>query len=115
MGDVDDESPTPPSWFSYSVFRDECRRCADRMRQVALVSEKRLDLRDAKRAKRAVEIANELDHLATAFALWDTTAPEQVARERDVLVPSMTILLREALTMLEAMPNAGVLGPVRRR
>jgi hypothetical protein len=109
----DDETPTPPSWFLPRTYREECRKFANRLDTVALVSAKRLDLLDFARARRAGEIAHELRRLARIFDGWDDLPPEQVARESTAHVPAMCELLREALAMLQAMPSHPTLGPVR--
>lgn len=105
---------TPPSWFSYTVFRDESLRVAEALDHLVMVSTKRIDLLNFTKARRAKELADHLRHLSKCFGRWDALDPETVAAERTALVPQLSAHLAEALAMLEALPTEGSLGKVRR-
>lgn len=112
---LSDDDPTPPSGLSFSILRDECSRFAQRMATLALLSRRRVDLIDIKRSKRCEQLSDELHRLSRQIGAWEHHDAATVALERDVLLPRMASLLREAITMLEALPSAPPLGPIRFR
>jgi hypothetical protein len=112
---IDDETPTPPSWFAFRSMADDARKTADALDHVAMVSSKRIDLLNLPRARRAEQIADRLRQLARIFGRWDEATESELARVRETVFHEFTSLLREALAMLKATPSRGALGPVRRR
>jgi hypothetical protein len=70
---------------------------------------------DLDRARRSETLYVHLVSLADRIDAWHLLGAVDLESELTEVLPAMTMHLRDALELLEAMPSHGPLGPVRGR
>lgn len=84
--DDTDDTPTPRQSGSWAIMSERCKCYAERLDKLAIVSRKRLDMLDLKKAEEYISMAAELRSYIPRFDAWPNN-PAQMERERGDLIP----------------------------